>query len=114
MRIRDGSSDVCSSDLATGAAILAILVGALFALLRPLPGLEPFDLLLSLLVAAGNALLDARHASLRRRRAAWDRRSQNQLSRSDERRVGNECVRTCRSRWSSYPSQQNNTNQTKQ
>ncbi|WP_454888618.1 PAS domain-containing sensor histidine kinase [Sphingobium indicum] len=65
---------------ATGAAILAILVGALFALLRPLPGLEPFDLLLSLLVAAGIALLDARNASLRRRRAAWDRRRQNQLS----------------------------------
>lgn len=65
---------------ATGAAILAILVGASFALLRPLPALEPFDLLLSLLVAAGIALLDARNASLRRRRAAWDKRRQNQLS----------------------------------
>src|SRR3546814_13061976 len=28
--------------------------------------------------------------------------------RSDERRVGKECVRTCRSRWSPYPSKNNN------
>src|SRR3546814_17821415 len=27
--------------------------------------------------------------------------------RSEERRVGKECVRTCRSRWSPYPSKQN-------
>src|SRR3546814_11783900 len=29
------------------------------------------------------------------------------LDRSDERRVGQECVRTCRSRWSPYPSKKN-------
>ena len=65
---------------ATAAAILAILVGGLFALLRPFPAPEPIDLLLSLLAAAGIALLDTRNASLRRRRTALDERSQSQLS----------------------------------
>src|SRR3546814_19741063 len=32
------------------------------------------------------------------------------LSRSEERRVGKECVRTCRSRWSPYHSTQKNQN----
>src|SRR3546814_14190687 len=32
------------------------------------------------------------------------------LARSAERRVGKECVRTCRSRWSPYHSKKNNTN----
>src|SRR3546814_13547036 len=31
------------------------------------------------------------------------------LTRSEERRVGKECVSTCRSRWSPYPSKQNST-----
>src|SRR3546814_13544362 len=31
------------------------------------------------------------------------------MPRSEERRVGKECVSTCRSRWSPYPSTKNNT-----
>src|SRR3546814_12155289 len=34
---------------------------------------------------------------------ARDRNQSRAWPRSDERRVGNECVRTCRSRWSPYP-----------
>src|SRR3546814_16219463 len=34
------------------------------------------------------------------------------LSRSEERRVGKECVSTCRSRWSPYHSKKKNENQT--
>src|SRR3546814_15545571 len=35
------------------------------------------------------------------------RRSNPHGTRSEERRVGKECGRTCRSRWSPYPSQKN-------
>src|SRR3546814_17273528 len=35
------------------------------------------------------------------------------LERSEERRVGKECVSTCRSRWSQYPSKQNTTTKQK-
>src|SRR3546814_13115700 len=35
-------------------------------------------------------------------------RSVRPISRSEERRVGKECVRTCRSRWSPYHEKKNN------
>lgn len=66
--------------IAMPAAILAVLLGTLFALSRPLAASEPVDLVLLLLVASGIAVLDLRNASLRRRRAALDERRQNQLS----------------------------------
>src|SRR3546814_6609160 len=73
MRISDWSSDVCSSDLLTPRLCAA-------ALLVPLP--------------------------LRRVRAALPARpvvaGGNPFARSEERRVGKECVSTCRSRWSPY------------
>src|SRR3546814_6540947 len=79
MRISDWSSDVCSSDLDLGAHAegevderLAVVAGGV--LLRI--GLEDG--------ALGLARLRQRHL------------------RSEERRVGKECVSTCRSRWSPY------------
>ncbi|WP_404477669.1 PAS domain S-box protein [Novosphingobium sp. BL-52-GroH] len=66
--------------VATPAAILAVLVGTLFTLSRPLAAYEPVDLAFLLLVASGIAVLDLRNASLRRRRVALDERRQNQLS----------------------------------
>src|SRR3546814_10990824 len=52
------------------------------------------------LVANGDADLDAIPANLRPYRYLLS-------PRSDERRVGKECVRTCRSRWSPYHSKKN-------
>src|SRR3546814_3170037 len=84
MRISDWSSDVCSSDLVGGG------------------------------VAVGNDEIALRRER-REARAGFDRklvkrqmaRAERQCGtefglRSEERRVGKECVSTCRSRWSPY------------
>src|SRR3546814_4786302 len=78
MRISDWSSDVCSSDLPCPPRRRqpAALVDRRGRLGRPQP---------------------RRHAA--RRLPAPDRRDGG---RSEERRVGKECVSTCRSRWSPY------------
>src|SRR3546814_4914270 len=76
MRISDWSSDVCSSDLgaAAGTGAAAAPAGA-----RPAPS-EGI-----------------------RRSGTWNSgSSRGPRPRSDERRVGQECVSTCRSRWSPY------------
>src|SRR3546814_6976872 len=75
MRISDWSSDVCSSDLC-GELDPQFLSRASELLVSPgLPLSTP-----ALQAAAANGV------------------------RSEERRVGNECVSTCRSRWSPYHS----------
>src|SRR3546814_17929751 len=95
MRISDWSSDVCSSDL-------------------PCDGLPIHDrglaygdgLFETLRVAGGQARLVERH--LQRLQDGCVRLAipvdanllRNELMRSEDRRVGKECVRTCRSRWS--------------
>src|SRR3546814_9746931 len=98
MRISDWSSDVCSSDLAVGDVpsavrrdlhVRAAWSGRLLQVLRSgLPVLvDGFpasgDLLAELPFAGGQPVQGSRH-------------------RSEERRVGKECVSTCRSRWSPY------------
>src|SRR3546814_5301659 len=101
MRISDWSSDVCSSDLQ-------------FALC--LPGFEqatqPFAIVAD--QGLGHALRESlarslqlpeqhsRHTGMIRHEI--DMRHEDRLkgSRSEERRVGKECVSTCRSRWSPY------------
>src|SRR3546814_4565211 len=42
-------------------------------------------------------------AHLRMRQGRYGRRRARHCGRSEERRVGKECVSTCRSRWSPYP-----------
>src|SRR3546814_10048634 len=80
MRISDWSSDVCSSDLRKG--ILASVIATL-----TLPGIGGFVLTIGAAVDA-NVLINERIREEQRR--------------SEERRVGKECVSTCRSRWSPY------------
>src|SRR3546814_7386916 len=85
MRISDWSSDVCSSDLESdpGIALLqlfAVVGEGLSHQLSRLPG-ELQAELLSLVGLKPHPALPAR---------------------SEERRVGKECVSTCRSRWSPY------------
>src|SRR3546814_7917444 len=79
MRISDWSSDVCSSDLHARPPVLGDLREAL----------REIDLL------HRQALVPATAARIR----AICRRC---TRRSEERRVGKECVSTCRSRWSPY------------
>src|SRR3546814_18267334 len=99
MRIIYWSSNVCSSDL-----ILNLLVLPLYLVLIWIP---PLNLLLFYLL---NGYLLGREyfemvavrrldlAAAKRLRRAF--RGQVILARSEERRVGKECVSTCRSRWS--------------
>src|SRR3546814_5076104 len=72
MRISDWSSDVCSSDL------------QLLLSLRRMNRLRHIDEAARLAVAEAGVILETFH------------------NRSEERRVGKECVSTCRSRWSPY------------
>src|SRR3546814_5971024 len=84
MRISDWSSDVCSSDLQrVGALGLLVMIGEVGAEIGPLPVRLPDR---PILVVA-----ETRRSEQRQ----FDR-----LPRSEERRVGKECVSTCRSRWS--------------
>src|SRR3546814_15785789 len=82
MRISDWSSDVCSSDLIQGEG------GVLPAELGYLQGARD--------------LCDAHDALL-----VFDE-VQTGMGRSEERRVGKECVSTCRSRWSPYHEKKKN------
>src|SRR3546814_8869694 len=88
MRISDWSSDVCSSDLGPARDILPHAR-------ERLVDRRPFD------IAGGDPGLRARIVDRRGDdRAARD--VANEALRSEERRVGKECVSTCRSRWSAY------------
>src|SRR3546814_18812415 len=83
MRISDWSSDVCSSDLVEA-------VGP--------EGLEGQPLLSYQIFVR-----DARDELESEQFPGW-MQPINQFYRSEERRVGKECVSTCRSRWSPYHS----------
>src|SRR3546814_15288813 len=80
MRISDWSSDVCSSDLMTYTNVQKVLDGDGGQRERYAAFVERFQVMEEL------ALL------LNRKR----------VKRSEERRVGKECVSTCRARWSPY------------
>src|SRR3546814_7389363 len=94
MRISDWSSDVCSSDLLKGERLpdagaeplVCEIVGC-----RHTRRVRPESLLSVTTVG------DERFNGGRRRRSAL---RTCKLLRSEERRVGKECVSTCRSRWS--------------
>src|SRR3546814_4452897 len=91
MRISDWSSDVCSSDLLRAHARAQPSIAMI---LRPEVALR---------TSAGTSPpTPAMHdISATPRRSSWTA-SQLVIWRSEERRVGKECVSTCRSRWSPY------------
>src|SRR3546814_2907109 len=87
MRISDWSSDVCSSDLAVGVEQLAVRQAARVRnVARREAGAR-------IALFAGEACRRARIDHLLG--AAADVREHLFLGRSEERRVGKECVRTC-------------------
>src|SRR3546814_3365362 len=86
MRISDWSSDVCSSDLPLSTVTFSTLAPhyrnegtAMFSLMRNIGSSIGISIVFTLL---------ARNTQVNHR--------------SEERRVGKECVSTCRSRWSPY------------
>src|SRR3546814_11053096 len=112
MRISDWSSDVCSSDL-IDARDIGVEVGDLPAEFgRPAAvGIdrERRDPLVQHRQRGGEFL----RLNIRRRvrmRVDETRRDDpaGRIARSEERRVGKECVSTCRSRWSPYHYKKNN------
>src|SRR3546814_18024871 len=97
MRISDWSSDVCSSDLIeeTAEAIVAIAVSGMYTDVSGLVsrfGIDPREFSLLAFGGAGPMMACFLARELRMK----------EVVRSEERRVGKECVSTCRSRWSRY------------
>src|SRR3546814_5014698 len=94
MRISDWSSDVCSSDLPCARMRRDFAENALIEALRAR--------------AMDKRLLDILVCPVTKAPLVWRADLQelwchaSRLARSEERRVGKECVSTCRSRWSPY------------
>src|SRR3546814_12363072 len=98
MRISDWSSDVCSSDLALSTAEAALGVARLdlerTTVLSPVDGyLGDQTMRVGDYVKTGTPVLSIVDTDSLRVEGYF---------RSEERRVGKECVSTCRSRWSPY------------
>src|SRR3546814_13707978 len=109
MRISDWSSDVCSSDLRVAAylpnipaAVVGLLacasLGAIWTLCSPAMGTNA--VLDRLRQTEPKALLAVDRVFYAGK--AMDRSMAVAEITSEARRVGNECVSTCRSRWSPY------------
>src|SRR3546814_17085691 len=98
MRISDWSSDVCSSDLIS----LNCVTFSIFIELtiQPVQLVEQaFQLLFGFLIES----LVKRDLKMTNLNSSFvNHGNWFQKSRSEERRVGKECVSTCRSRWSQY------------
>src|SRR3546814_16600598 len=99
MRISDWSSDVCSSDLVVplvrtlrrawpGVALTWVIGKGEYRLLEGLEGVE--------------FVVYDKKTGLAGMRALRRRFGGRRFDRSEERRVGKECVSTCRSRWWPY------------
>src|SRR3546814_2939298 len=90
MRISDWSSDVCSSDLESERVMDVIL---------PLLMAATAWLMIRVRYQRGRIALLGRHLADLKLESHMETLTQG---RSEERRVGKECVSTCRSRWSPY------------
>src|SRR3546814_15904400 len=100
MRISDWSSDVCSSDLAGHqSAGLGIRRGIAAIGRQPAGELPHVDI--SRILRQLAALADAGTVVVPQIAEPFDVGGAR-IRRSEERRVGKECVSTCRSRWSPY------------
>src|SRR3546814_1169884 len=91
MRISDWSSDVCSSDLQCRASLPELPDAKRHRYIDTL-GLPPYNA----------SVLTAEKETARWFEVLLAETADKQGKRSEERRVGKECVSTCRSRWSPY------------
>src|SRR3546814_14517219 len=102
MRISDWSSDVCSSDL--DLAVIDVVAPAFEHPRRAMVEKDGRRLVghraIGVLVAVGHREQEAVGIA---HRSAEPFLAERFEARSEERRVGKECVSTCRSRWSPYP-----------
>src|SRR3546814_6244062 len=99
MRISDWSSDVCSSDLEE----IATATTANRAVSDPYTKLMCANLQVNLAAGVIVTSVAAAHAlGIGQDRWVFLHAGAS-ATRSEERRVGKECVSTCRSRWSPYP-----------
>src|SRR3546814_14432850 len=100
MRISDWSSDVCSSDLAAETMMAMNKFSWTYA--KSLVAATPQHQLVSDRKKTIRGLSDEQLDHMEREASNIDRefRIIEQSYRSEERRVGKECVSTCRSRWS--------------
>src|SRR3546814_14491670 len=113
MRISDWSSDVCSSDLAglqrqLGSAEQQIGFDRLLGRIGVAGEIDAetvvLDPLLGITIAFAGRLIRRDADTCSKTRSAGQRGDleNSGMDRSEERRVGKECVSTCRSRWSPY------------
>src|SRR3546814_17944621 len=96
MRISDWSSDVCSSDLPEKSK---------FPSLRSVRRVLEHGLSLEVHPSGIGPLVQAKDRHMNKVFLAG--RIPSSVTRSEERRVGKECVSTCRSRWSPYHDKKN-------
>src|SRR3546814_20858161 len=100
MRISDWSSDVCSSDLQRRAGAL---VDHHYVRRRAdLPAVAVVEVAQRLLVHEVDRVAEGLEARLQTEGGGRRAVVLTDGVRSEERRVGKECVSTCRSRWSPY------------
>src|SRR3546814_18784026 len=112
MRISDWSSDVCSSDLKSVPLAQDIDLGQLAAGLHGYSAADCAALLREAALAAMRRNIDAAIVTAEDVGVAQAKvRPSLDPARSEERRVGKECVSTCRSLWSTYHSTKKNTKQ---
>src|SRR3546814_14211605 len=100
MRISDWSSDVCSSDLVFRHAVVRMAESVETALEKN--GNKPSEIDWLVPHQANIRIMDAMMKRLDLPRSRIIITVESQANRSEERRVGKECVSTCRSRWSPY------------
>src|SRR3546814_11310430 len=102
MRISDWSSDVCSSDLEGYSFVRREQLQRYAVIQMDVRGRD-----VDSFVQAAEAAIDQQMELPTGYWIEWGGAFENQ-QRSEERRVGKECVSTCRSRWSPYHSKKNN------
>src|SRR3546814_19517085 len=96
MRISDWSSDVCSSDLHEFVGQLLMMIKYRLAEILLVPKI-------GLLIRVMGATASERFVPITGRvEEIRGLTTRDAMTRSEERRVGKECVSTCRSRWSPY------------
>src|SRR3546814_11623774 len=102
MRISDWSSDVCSSDLLSNTFVVQSYRAGKTRTAEFSKGILLTDQEKETSQRNGTAITFIPDESIFRNYKYRTEFIENMIWRSEERRVGKECVSTCRSRWSPY------------